>query len=329
VTARHVDTTFAAHVIRLSKTSTHVSCHYRFHLWPKPPALRWTIRTHGQIARFSGPNRMVVSVFCSTPSVFGRASNVPSPPLVNPGPLGPFSLAWSRPLPPHTPVKGITAFTARNAFHRRRPRRAFPASLDSHRAPPKTTPFASDPGLFPLDLWLGGFNPRGFLRHERPPPQRRTPTSAVRHDPRTQSAASDPCTPLGTQADTDPKIRTRLDRRRTEEPPHRKRSSRAPPDNQPDTRCHPSEPREIGKTHATSVGSRLRVQRPPRRGTPSNETRCLPPSATPRTCPSLAAGFHVGPFETPASTGSRFGLLPTRSPGLRHFYLCLHGHLGG
>lgn len=121
----------------------------------------------------------------------------------------------------------------------------------------------------------------------------------------------------------------RLDRRRTEEPPHRKRSSRAPPDNRPDIRCHPFEPREIGKIPRNTVGPRLRVQRPPRRGTPSNETRCLPPSATSRTFPSLAAGFHVDPFETPASTRPRFGLLPTRSPGLRHFYLGFHGHLGG
>lgn len=63
----------------LSKTSTHVSFGYRLHSWPKPGPPRWTLRTHGRKARFGEPNRMVASVLCSTPSVFGRTSDAPSP----------------------------------------------------------------------------------------------------------------------------------------------------------------------------------------------------------------------------------------------------------
>lgn len=187
-----------------------------------------------------------MGLFDLTPPNSGRASDAPSPHLRVPAPWDRRPLAWSRPLPPNTPVKGYAAFPVQNAFHRQQPREAFPASRDSrrvHRArclsPPTGLCFTR-----PLARW---FQLARSPCTSIPQPQHRLPTSAVfSHDPRTRSADSGPRTPLRGPSDARPK--THAGRPTPSwEPPHRKRSSLALPGHRPDALCHPVDSMKSGE----------------------------------------------------------------------------------
>lgn len=151
VTGRHVVSTSAAHVFdfqRRAPTSRSATGLFpgRNQIFPGGPSAR-TVGEPASADRIAWSR----ASFCSTPSVFGRASDAPSPTRRSEPrwtlPSGSVEVASTT-----CPREGPAASLTKSAFHRQRPREAFPTFHDSRRRPSRPTPFASSPGLFPRTL---------------------------------------------------------------------------------------------------------------------------------------------------------------------------------
>lgn len=198
---------------------------------------------------------------------------------------------------------GSPVSPAKDAFHRQRPRRAFhlPTALAVFRW--SDTLSRRAPGLFPRIPQLGGFDPDGSHRSELPPP------NAPPADFCSTTRPADTSADFGLRAPE--RAQTAGIRRSPLADCHR--PGELPEQPWPPNRRHRTPfvirpyPARLGRPHDAPTGPRPRFHRPPRRGAPSDETRCLSPQPLRATKLSLGADLHRNRFRSPLWPGLRAG----------------------